>query len=108
MSREDEEHHHQGRLFAVGDVHGCSTALRTLIAAIHPRPEDTIVTLGDYIDWGPDSRGVIEQLIGLSSSCHLVPLLGNHEEMLLDALGSDVKLRAWLDQGGEQTLLSYP
>jgi serine/threonine protein phosphatase 1 len=107
MSRKDEEHRHQGRLFAVGDVHGCSTALRTLIDAIDPRPEDTIVTLGDYIDWGPDSRGVIDLLIGLSGRCHLVPLLGNHEEMLLAALESESELRSWLQFGGEETLNSY-
>lgn len=96
------------RLFAIGDIHGCSTALNALIDAIGPRPDDTIVTLGDYVDWGPDSRSVIRQLIELSGRCRLVPLLGNHEEMLLQALESDSALRAWLDLGGEQTLLSYP
>ena len=96
-----------GRLFAVGDVHGCSTALRTLIESINPRSEDTIVTLGDYIDWGPDSRGVIDLLISLSGRCHLVPLLGNHEEMLLAALESGSELRSWLQFGGEETLNSY-
>jgi serine/threonine protein phosphatase 1 len=60
------------------------------------------------VDWGPDSRSVIQQLIELSGRCRLVPLLGNHEEMLLQALESDSALRAWLDLGGEQTLLSYP
>lgn len=97
-----------GRLLALGDVHGCSTALSTLIQAIDPQPDDTIVTLGDYVDWGPDSRSVIRQLIELSARCRLVPLLGNHEELLLQALESDSALRAWLDLGGEQTLLSYP
>ena len=97
-----------GRLFAVGDIHGCSTALGVLIEAIDPRPDDTIVTLGDYVDWGPDSRSVIRQLIELSGRCRLVPLLGNHEEMLIQALESDSALRSWLDFGGEQTLLSYP
>lgn len=96
------------RLFAVGDVHGCSTALKTLIEVIDPQPDDTIVTLGDYVDWGPDSRSVIRQLIELSGRCRLIPLLGNHEEMLLQSLESDSALRAWLDFGGEQTLLSYP
>jgi serine/threonine protein phosphatase 1 len=96
-----------GRLFAVGDIHGCSTALRTLIEAIDPRPQDTIVTLGDYIDWGPDSRGVIDLLIDLSGRCNLVPLLGNHEEMLLAALESGSELRYWLKFGGEETLNSY-
>ena len=97
-----------GRLFAVGDIHGCSTALSTLIEAIDPQSDDTIVTLGDYVDWGPNSRSVIRHLVELSARCHLVPLLGNHEEMLIQALESDSALRAWLDFGGEQTLLSYP
>jgi serine/threonine protein phosphatase 1 len=79
-----------------------------VLTAISPRPQDTIVTLGDYVDWGPDSRGVIEQLIGLSTECNLVSLLGNHEEMLLEALESDSMLRAWLELGGEETLNSYP
>lgn len=97
-----------GRVYAIGDIHGCATALGTLIDAIDPRPEDTIVTLGDYVDWGPDSRSVIHQLIELSGRCRLVPILGNHEEMLLNALESDSALRSWLDFGGEQTMLSYP
>jgi serine/threonine protein phosphatase 1 len=97
-----------GRLIAIGDIHGCSTALRTLLEAIDPHPQDTIVTLGDYVDWGPDSRDVIEQLICLAKRCNLIPLLGNHEEMLLEALDSESKLRTWLDRGGEETLNSYP
>lgn len=96
------------RLFAIGDIHGCHVALGALIEAIDPHPDDTIVTLGDYVDWGPDSRSVIRQLIELSGRCRLIPLLGNHEELLLGALESDSALRSWLDLGGEQTLLSYP
>ncbi len=96
------------RLFAIGDIHGCSKALETLIEAIDPQPDDTIVTLGDYVDYGPDSRSVIDQLIRLSRRCRLVPLFGNHEELLLGALESDSALRSWLDLGGDQTLLSYP
>ena len=96
-----------GRLIAIGDVHGCSAALRTLIEVIDPKPEDTVVTLGDYIDWGPDSRGVIDLLIRLTDRCHLVPLLGNHEEMLLAALESPSELRYWLKFGGRETLDSY-
>jgi hypothetical protein len=44
------------RTIAIGDIHGCSAALDALIDAIRPRPEDTIVTLGDYINRGPDSN----------------------------------------------------
>ena len=74
------------RTIAIGDIHGCSAALDALLEAIRPRPEDCIVTLGDYINRGPDSRGVIERLIELKDRCRLVPLLGNHEEMLFEAL----------------------
>jgi serine/threonine protein phosphatase 1 len=107
MNREEGKNSTGGRLFAIGDIHGCSTALRTLIEAIGPRPEDTIVTLGDYIDWGPDSRGVIDLLIDLSGRSNLVPLLGNHEEMLLTVMESKSELSSWLKFGGEATLNSY-
>ena len=73
------------RTIAIGDIHGCSAALDALLKTIRPRPEDRIVTLGDYINRGPDSRGVIERLIELKDRCRLVPLLGNHDQMLLEA-----------------------
>lgn len=99
----------RGRTIAIGDIHGCTTALAALLEAIAPQPEDTIVVLGDYIDRGPDSRGVIEQLITLSERCELVPILGNHEEMLLRALANPTSgaLQAWLNSGGKATLSSY-
>jgi serine/threonine protein phosphatase 1 len=95
------------RLFAIGDIHGCSIALRTLIEAVDPQPGDTVVVLGDVIDCGPDSKGVLDQLITLASRCHLVVLLGNHEEMLLNALDSKSEFNYWFKLGGEQTLRSY-
>jgi len=49
-----------GRTIVIGDIHGCSLALDALLYAIKPRPEETIVTLGDYIVRRPDSRGVLE------------------------------------------------
>lgn len=60
------------RTIAIGDIHGCSLALDALLEAIHPEPDDLLVTLGDYIDRGPHSRGVLEKLIALenvASSC---------------------------------------
>jgi predicted phosphodiesterase len=57
------------RTIAIGDIHGCSQALKDLIEAIKPRPEDLLVTLGDYINRGPDSRGVLDQLIALEQNC---------------------------------------
>ena len=65
-----------GRTIAISDIHGCSTAFRALLTAISPQPDDTIVTLGDYVDRGIDSKGVIDILIDLERSCRLVPLLG--------------------------------
>ncbi len=95
------------RVIAIGDIHGCSRALAALIAAIQPGPDDTIVPLGDYIDWGPDSRGVLEQLIALGRRCTVVPIRGNHEEMLLAAREGRSELRYWLKFGGGETLASY-
>ena len=97
-----------GRLIAVGDIHGCATALRTLVKVIDPRPEDTVVVLGDVFDWGPNSRDCVQQLIDLSNRCRFVLVRGNHEEMLFAALESQSELRYWLNFGGEETLKSYP
>jgi serine/threonine protein phosphatase 1 len=63
--------------------------------------------LGDYIDRGPNGRGVLDRLITLASRCRLVPLLGNHEEAMLDAIRDIRALRRWLDLGGADTLRSY-
>jgi serine/threonine protein phosphatase 1 len=95
------------RTIAIGDIHGCSHALAALIKAICPTAEDTLVTLGDYIDRGPDSKGVLEQLLSLKGRCRLVPLMGNHEDMLLEALGSRSTCNFWLACGGAETLDSY-
>jgi serine/threonine protein phosphatase 1 len=95
------------RIIAIGDVHGCSVALKMLIAAINPQPEDTIVTLGDYVDRGPDSRGVIDQLIALVDRCELIPLLGNHDFMLLESMSDQAMFNFWMSCGGNATLESY-
>ena len=107
MSRTTEDVEDFRRILAIGDIHGCSTALRALIDAIDPGPDDLVVPLGDFIDCGPDSRGVVQQLIALSSQCRVISLLGNHEEMLLNALESRSEFRYWIKLGGKQTLGSY-
>ncbi|QJW97447.1 metallophosphoesterase [Frigoriglobus tundricola] len=96
-----------GRTIAIGDIHGCADALAAVIDAAAPDRTDTVVTLGDYIDRGPHSRGVLEQLVALAERCRLVPLLGNHEEVLLDAVRDTRRLRRWLNLGGPDTLRSY-
>jgi serine/threonine protein phosphatase 1 len=97
----------KSRTIAIGDIHGCSAALDALLEAIRPRPDDCLVTLGDYINRGPDSRGVIERLIELERRCRLVPLLGNHDQMLLDVRSGKHSINWLLDIGGTATLDSY-
>ena len=82
-------------------------ALETLIQAIQPGPQDVLVTLGDYVDRGPDSRGVIDSLVALGKRTRLVGLLGNHEEMMLDVLQGQQPHHNWLRYGGVETLDSY-
>jgi serine/threonine protein phosphatase 1 len=96
------------RTLAIGDIHGCLAALEALLAAIRPRPDDTIVTLGDYVDRGPDCRGTFERLLDLGRQCHLIPLLGNHDEMMLKVYDGQSDLYVdWLLFGGDATLKSY-
>ena len=96
-----------GRLIAIGDIHGHAAALESILDAIIPGPDDTIVTLGDYVNRGPESRKVLELLIDLSELCNLVPILGNHEEMMLDSRDDPHAELRWRSQGGEETLASY-
>jgi len=96
------------RIFAIGDIHGCSIALNTLLNAIKPQSDDTIVVLGDVIDYGPDTKGVIEQLIDLSTRCQLIVIQGNHEQMLFDALPGGDDRRSWESCGGKTTRRCYP
>jgi len=98
-----------GRIIAISDIHGCLAALETVLAAVEPRPDDTIVALGDYADRGPDVCGVLETLIALSKQTRLVPLLGNHDETMLNVCrGRSDLLADWLLFGGDATLASYP
>ena len=95
------------RTIAIGDIHGCAEALRTVIEAIDVNEDDTLVTLGDYIDRGPDSRGVIDLLLDVRQRCRLIHLLGNHEVMMLAARDAPDDTSFWDQCGGKQTLESY-
>ena len=96
-----------GRTIAIGDIHGCAAAFDALLAAIAPQEGDLLIALGDYIDRGPDSRGVLDRLLELEQRCKLVSLLGNHEVMLLQALANERAEALWRECGGEETLASY-
>ena len=95
------------RRFVIGDIHGCAKALRTLIDLIDPQPEDELVFLGDYVDRGPDSRDVIEQLITLKPKCKLIALRGNHEIMLTGVAFGGLDDKTWLNCGGVAAVSSY-
>jgi serine/threonine protein phosphatase 1 len=95
------------RTIAIGDIHGCSAALRAVLKAMEPTDDDTLVFLGDYVDRGPDSRGVIEFIVELEKQHHVVPLMGNHELMLLDSLEHSQTIGMWLECGGDATVRSY-
>lgn len=96
-----------GRLIAIGDIHGYRAPLQTLIRAIEPTPDDIVVTLGDYVDRGPDSKGVVDELIELGRRTQLIALIGNHEEMMLNVVRGDQSHHSWLRYGGVETLESY-
>jgi serine/threonine protein phosphatase 1 len=103
------------RVYAVGDVHGCLDQL----AAIHdqiaadllarPISEATIIHLGDYIDRGPDSAGVIEHLLRGFAGARSVNLMGNHEHMMLQAVdtGELEDFELWMLNGGRASLRSW-
>src|ERR1043166_1366013 len=95
------------RTLAIGDIHGCNTALVSLLDKVRPLLEDRIVFLGDYIDRGPTSRQVIDTLLELRKSSSPVFLRGNHEVMILDARESFLKNDIWQSYGGLDTLFSY-
>jgi serine/threonine protein phosphatase 1 len=104
--------------YAIGDVHGMTGKLSALHAAVlevHSADGGpaVLVHLGDYIDRGPDSRGVLELVRGLQAAppegLEVVALRGNHEQMMLDAYdqahsGAE---RTWMENGGRETVASY-
>jgi serine/threonine protein phosphatase 1 len=97
----------EARVIAIGDVHGCLPALEAILDRIDPAADDTLVTLGDYIDRGPDSKGVIDALLAVAKKCRLIPILGNHEEMFLAVVDGQISPADWLRVGGLATLQSY-
>ena len=104
------------RVYAIGDVHGSLPALRALHAAIaddlaaRPVPTPLLVHLGDYIDFGPDSAGVVALLAAGPPIAGLrtINLRGDHEHMLVQALDGDrAAATDWLWAGGRAALASW-
>jgi serine/threonine protein phosphatase 1 len=98
-------------LYAVGDIHGEAEMLDELLAKLPLAPDDRVVFVGDYVDRGPDAKGVVDRLIAFSRERSCIFLLGNHESMFLDFLGWSGPEYfggdAFLMNGGDRTLASY-
>jgi serine/threonine protein phosphatase 1 len=93
------------RTLAIGDIHGCSAALDALLTLVAPAPDDFVITLGDYVDRGPDSKGVLERLLGVEKRGRFVALIGNHDQMMLEArVGNGLD---WQTGYGKRTIASY-
>lgn len=95
--------------FAIGDVHGCLLQLDKMLLAIEAyAPSGTVVFLGDYVDRGPDSKGVIDRLMaGPKEGWGWTTLCGNHEEMLTLAYQGRCSFEWWRGNGGRETEISY-
>lgn len=95
------------RTLAIGDIHGCQTALTRLLDQVKPTAADRLIFLGDYIDRGPASRAVIDSLLELNTRCAPIFLRGNHEVMMLGARGDVANADGWRCCGGQETVRSY-
>jgi serine/threonine protein phosphatase 1 len=101
------------RLYVIGDIHGRADLLDRMVAAIgrdlaaRPIENCLTVTLGDYIDRGPDSRGVLERLTRNPFPTEFVALKGNHEDLLAMFLRDPSTGEHWRRIGGLETLHSY-
>ena len=97
-----------GKFFAIGDIHGCISHLEDLVAKIKINPvRDRIVFIGDYVDRGPDPKGVVEFILELKDRFQVVCLAGNHERMMLDYHDYGHNKTLWFMNGGTATVASY-
>jgi len=97
------------RRIAIGDIHGCLKTMQKLIEeGITLTREDTLYFVGDFIDRGPDSKGVLDYISRLiTENYRIYSVRGNHEEMLLESLSDPKFLVGWMYNGAERTLHSF-
>jgi serine/threonine protein phosphatase 1 len=94
--------------YVIPDIHGRYDLLNDALAEIAARPPGLIVTIGDYVDKGPDSRAVIERLLpGVGAGWSLIALKGNHDALMVEALRDPAKMAPWIEKGGDAALASY-
>lgn len=94
------------KYIAIGDIHGCPYSMIALLEQLEEYKDRTYVFIGDYIDRGPDSRGVVDYLLQFSKSHDCIFIRGNHEHMMLEALETGYNT-LWMQNGGNVTLQSY-
>jgi calcineurin-like phosphoesterase family protein len=98
-------------LYAIGDIHGMRDELVRLLSRMPLQKGDRLLFIGDYVDRGPNPKGVVDELIGLQKDYDCIFLMGNHEAMFLSFIGwqgpSYFGSEAFLHNGGETTLASY-
>lgn len=96
------------RRFAITDIHGCNTTFGALLDRLQFSPSDQLYLLGDYVDRGPDSRGVLDRIFALRENGYQIHCLsGNHEIMMQTAADDLNASRLWMMNGGVQTLDSF-
>lgn len=97
------------RIFFVGDIHGCSKTFHKLVTdSIGLTKYDRLFCVGDYVDRGEDSKGVVDFIIDMRNQGYSITTLrGNHEQMLLDSDSSPQNFSRWLLNGGGMTLESF-
>ena len=96
----------KNQIVAIGDIHGCSETLKLMWKNLEPFREYIHVFVGDYIDRGPDSKGVVDFLLKVRHERNCIFLRGNHEQMLLDSIYYK-RRDHWIMNGGKATLDSY-
>lgn len=95
------------RYVVISDIHGEKAKLDSVLSQIEIRPDDVFVFLGDYIDRGPDSRGVVDRIIELGETNKCIYLMGSHEYALLHAKQDDYYQFLFDNYGGPATVKSY-
>lgn len=95
------------KTYAISDIHGGNQQLIVLLPALNIQSDDTLIFLGDVIDRGVNSKGVLDTIIHYQTLCHVILIKGNHEEMMLGAVHEREYLKYWLKFGGIETLQSF-
>ncbi|MFA4915175.1 MAG: metallophosphoesterase family protein [Syntrophales bacterium] len=98
-----------GKIFAIGDIHGCLFKLKKIMKKIDVDPvHDTLIFIGDYIDRGPDVRGVVDMVLDIGRTINnVICLMGNHEQMFLNYHLHKMDKQLFLLNGGTSTIMSY-